>query len=290
MLNDIELLVLNVFFILVVIFFYQVFILDNPKIKNKFPFLLYTSMTTLVVILCMSFPFSIGSGFIFDLRAIPFILGSLYGGTKLSVILFAVISVYRFYLGGDGFFISLIVMVSLSLCFIYLIPRFHHFETQKRIKCVIILALMYSLISCAGLLWFTQSVSAEFLKFTMMYTTIQLIGIWMTVYFIETIRNNLLLRDMTYHVEKLKVVSELAASVSHEVRNPLTTVRGFIQMLQQEPDLPLKKRKEYLDISLEELVRAQSIISDYLNFAKPNIEKFQPIRLGDEINYVINSM
>jgi len=287
MLNDLEALALNVFFILSLLFFHQVLIIDNPKVKNKSSFAWYMSVTILTVILCMTFPFSMGPGFIFDLRAVPFIVGSLYGGTKLYLILLSVISVYRFILGGDGFYTQLMIVIALFPLFMYFIPRFAHYQIRQKIGSAAILALIYSIITCGGLFWSTRTFSAEYLIFSFMYTTVLLLSVWMTTYFIEMMRNNHLLREAAHHFEKLKVVSELAASVSHEVRNPLTSVSGFIQMLREDPDLPVNKRKEFLDISYEELLRAQSIISDYLNFAKPNIEKLQPLELSQEIKYVL---
>ncbi|WP_396135410.1 histidine kinase dimerization/phospho-acceptor domain-containing protein [Bacillus sp. 3255] len=51
----------------------------------------------------------------------------------------------------------------------------------------------------------------------------------------------------------------MAASVAHEIRNPLTTVRGFVQLM-GAPNIDPEKRQFYQRISLEELDRAQSII------------------------------
>ena len=47
--------------------------------------------------------------------------------------------------------------------------------------------------------------------------------------------------------EKLNIISELAASVAHEVRNPLTVVRGFIQLLESTEDV---KNKDYMRLVL----------------------------------------
>ena len=77
--------------------------------------------------------------------------------------------------------------------------------------------------------------------------------------------------------EKLNIVSELAASVAHEVRNPLTVVRGFIQLLESTEDV---KNKDYMRLVLAELDRAEQIISDYLNLARPQIEKKEHICLS----------
>ena len=48
----------------------------------------------------------------------------------------------------------------------------------------------------------------------------------------------------------------MAASISHEVRNPMTTVKGFLQLLRNKQD---SKDKEYFDLMIEELDRANSI-------------------------------
>ncbi|MCV5434782.1 PAS domain-containing sensor histidine kinase, partial [Escherichia coli] len=79
-----------------------------------------------------------------------------------------------------------------------------------------------------------------------------------------------ILRTEMQKSEKLNIVSELAASVAHEVRNPLTVVRGFIQLLESTEDV---KNKDYMRLVLAELDRAEQIISDYLNLARPQIEK-----------------
>ncbi len=90
------------------------------------------------------------------------------------------------------------------------------------------------------------------------------------VYLTEYLYENVLLRAEMQKSEKLNIVSELVASVAHEVRNPLTVVRGFIQLLDSTEDV---KNKEYMRLVLAELDRAEQIISDYLNLARPQIEQ-----------------
>nr|WP_286174367.1 HAMP domain-containing sensor histidine kinase [Pseudomonas sp. ISL-88] len=70
------------------------------------------------------------------------------------------------------------------------------------------------------------------------------------------------------HSEKLAVVSELAASVAHEVRNPLTVVKGFVQLLFSGEHIQDKSSAGYQKLVLSELDRAETIITNYLDMAK----------------------
>ncbi|MHB8124141.1 MAG: ATP-binding protein [Desulfitobacteriaceae bacterium] len=71
--------------------------------------------------------------------------------------------------------------------------------------------------------------------------------------------------------EKFATVGTLAAGIAHEIRNPLTSVRGFIQLLQ--PELAKSPKKEYLNIMLDELDRVNGVITDFLNSTKPTLPK-----------------
>ncbi|RYD02198.1 hypothetical protein N752_26185 [Desulforamulus aquiferis] len=58
----------------------------------------------------------------------------------------------------------------------------------------------------------------------------------------------------------------MAAGIGHEVRNPLTTTRGFLQLLKDKPKY--FKEKEIFDLMITELDRANSIITQYLSLSK----------------------
>ncbi|MFC0558132.1 PAS domain-containing sensor histidine kinase [Halalkalibacter alkalisediminis] len=74
--------------------------------------------------------------------------------------------------------------------------------------------------------------------------------------------------DLIRKSDKLSVVAQLAAGVAHEIRNPLTTVKGFLQLFQKEQEV----KPFYLSLVMEELERVEAIIYEYLTLAKPNVE------------------
>jgi len=68
--------------------------------------------------------------------------------------------------------------------------------------------------------------------------------------------------------ERLSAVGRMAAAVAHEIRNPLTAMRGSVEILRVRANL-LEKDKRLLNILISESDRLESFIEDLLNFAKP---------------------
>ncbi|MFY0543184.1 PAS domain-containing sensor histidine kinase [Brevibacillus sp. H7] len=71
--------------------------------------------------------------------------------------------------------------------------------------------------------------------------------------------------DLLRNSDKLSVLGELAAGIAHEIRNPLTSLKGFIQLLQSERSA----NEHYLQIMLSEIDRITFITSELLLLAKP---------------------
>ncbi|WP_144027411.1 ATP-binding protein [Paenibacillus selenitireducens] len=67
--------------------------------------------------------------------------------------------------------------------------------------------------------------------------------------------------------DKLAMLGQIAAAIAHEIRNPLTAIRGFIQLLR--PYLKAVGKEEYSRIILAEIDRANDIIVEFLDSSKP---------------------
>lgn len=65
--------------------------------------------------------------------------------------------------------------------------------------------------------------------------------------------------------EKLSVAGQLGAALAHEIRNPLTSVQGFLQLMSESKDVP----QTYIPIMVSELKRIEGIIAEFLHAAKP---------------------
>lgn len=104
------------------------------------------------------------------------------------------------------------------------------------------------------------------------------------------------LHDELSKIDRFNIVGELAASVTHEIRNPMTTIQGYLQLQKKKyPDT-----HAYLDIALEELNNVNSIIEDYLALARNRsiekiecslneiIQKLQPLLYADCVKSVLS--
>ncbi|KAB2951976.1 PAS domain S-box protein [Heliorestis acidaminivorans] len=96
------------------------------------------------------------------------------------------------------------------------------------------------------------------------------------------------------HLDRLNVVAQMAAGIGHEIRNPLMTVRGFLQILGRQKSY--NEDKEYFRLMIDELDRANTIITEFLAMTKKKpsnpaqgninqvIEELMPLLQAEAIN------
>ncbi|WNF35359.1 HAMP domain-containing sensor histidine kinase [Bacillaceae bacterium IKA-2] len=281
-------LLLNLLFLIVLLLFIPYLIETELKVfSEKYKYFIMLIATLLAAISCIAFSFEISEGIKMDLRAVPFIVGGLYLGKRASVIIIGGTLAFHYFLGGFGigFNIAVIIGIITLICLFILHNTFNKTTKKKKIIIGCNLSLFISIIVLFVFAFiFNQSVS---LYFATAFSTLYVASTFLLIYFTEQSREISFIKRRILKVEKLEIISQLASSISHEVRNPLTVVKGFLQLLAQN-DISENKRKEFINYSLEEINRANDIIGNYLTFAKPNPETTVNIDLKQELQQAIN--
>ncbi|WP_050180471.1 sensor histidine kinase [Domibacillus robiginosus] len=286
---DLQILLLNLFFIFIFFFVYLKFIEKKiHQLTNKLLIFLASGSS---IVLCMTFSIPLGPDQVIDMRYVPFIVGAFYGGRRIALLLFLVLITCRLGLGSSGFYTNLAGGALLLTSLWFMIPRFEKsVNLTQKMRCVMEVAFLSALFTGASLsLFHSDIMSLKNLLFFVVFIYLQILVILLFVKFIERARSDMALSLEVRKFEKLKSVSEVAATISHEVRNPLTATRGFIQLL-GDHNLTVEEKNLYISISLEELDKAASIIGDYLTFATPSLENIEMLELNKELDSIIETV
>jgi len=83
-------------------------------------------------------------------------------------------------------------------------------------------------------------------------------------------------------IDRLNLVGQLAAGIAHEIRNPMTTVRGYLQLLGTKPEYEAKKST--FDLMISELDRANAIITEFLSLAQTKQMELKSENLNNLLN------
>ncbi|MDQ0219829.1 PAS domain S-box protein [Peribacillus cavernae] len=89
--------------------------------------------------------------------------------------------------------------------------------------------------------------------------------------------------NLSIQSEKMAVVTQMSAAIAHEVRNPLTSISGFIQLLKEHKQL----NEEYIDVVFSEIERIELVLSEMLVLSKPQILSFTKFDLAKAIDHVV---
>ncbi|WP_066299652.1 ATP-binding protein [Bacillus sp. FJAT-29937] len=104
----------------------------------------------------------------------------------------------------------------------------------------------------------------------------------------QILHKSKILRELQ-RAEKMNAIGQLAASVAHEIRNPMTVVKGFLQIFLAKDQMSDEERM-YIRLMIEEMSRAETIINDYLSLAKPDIEQTEKVDASETASKVLDLM
>ncbi|WP_026564639.1 PAS domain-containing sensor histidine kinase [Bacillus sp. UNC41MFS5] len=92
--------------------------------------------------------------------------------------------------------------------------------------------------------------------------------------------------DALRNLDRLSIIGQLAAGVAHEIRNPLTSLKGFSKLLKDT--MNNKKQDEYLSIIMNELDRIDIIVNEFMSLAKPQAIQFEQESLHTILESTVN--
>ncbi|QQZ08870.1 ATP-binding protein [Heyndrickxia vini] len=284
-----EKLILHILIILLPVHINSIF-LENRK-AGQSPYILGL-INGFCAFLTMSFSIS-ALGLYWDLRYIPLVISFLYYGPIAGFIVLFIIFIERFMMGGDGVMIAFVSAIFAAIYPFFVRKKYSVGTKQKKIRIILtsgILIAIGQLVITYSFLHFHNDGHSDALHLfyvVLVYGVVQCFGIFASMLLHEKINEKRQMLLEIVRAEKLNTLGEMAASIAHEIRNPLTVVKGFLQLMQkQEKD----NNYQYLSLILSELGRAELIINDYLNFAKPQFKKMENTRLGDLLINIVTLM
>ncbi|CAM3736286.1 PAS domain-containing protein [Mesobacillus zeae] len=92
--------------------------------------------------------------------------------------------------------------------------------------------------------------------------------------------------ELLHRQDKLAAVGQLAAGVAHEIRNPLTSMKGYAEFLQLDEEDP--QRREFIDIILDEIDRVNNIVEEFMLLAKPKAVELEEKNIIPIIRNVVS--
>ncbi|MFT8321276.1 MAG: ATP-binding protein [Bacillus sp. (in: firmicutes)] len=242
----------------------------------------------ITVILEMSFPLKLAPGHYYDLRAIPWLISFFYGGFENGIITTLSLFIYRYLLGAsDGFFITVFCYIPSVLLVSFCMKRYQSLTLiRKIIASVILMLVCNTLIILAVVERIGETHNSVLPSFILYFYGSHFVTVIIVIYLIETLQDKEQNKEKLQQSERIKIVGEMAASVAHEIRNPLTVVKGFIQLLKSDHNLTTKQVSS-IDLIQSELLRAENIINDYLSLAKTKVTSPEQIDIKEVISQVV---
>jgi nitrogen-specific signal transduction histidine kinase len=101
-------------------------------------------------------------------------------------------------------------------------------------------------------------------------------------YHISIALENFRLRQQLEHAERLTVLGKLAGSLAHEIRNPITSIKAFFSLVNDDRESEADK-KELANLASQEILRVEGLLDNLLNFARPSKPEISSICIKETI-------
>jgi two-component system, sporulation sensor kinase B len=204
---------------------------------------------------------------------------------KVIIVIESIVYLYTlfiFYPDITSSFILLCIIPGISILFF--LPKLFYFSL---IVNIFFMSIIFSYISL-----YDKGQNYAYLYMDLPGNVVNFLASQTVLYFIfylslTRLENQQLYFEQSQQAERLKTSGQIAAAVAHEIRNPITVVKGFLQLYQEDQPFD-KKKQEHFDLMLDELEIAETVISDFLSIAKPkdNLES-HTVKVNDALHSVV---
>jgi signal transduction histidine kinase len=98
------------------------------------------------------------------------------------------------------------------------------------------------------------------------------------------------IREEIRRADQLAFLGGMAARVAHEIRTPMATVRGLVELLQADLPQGDSTRREYIDRVLQAVDRQDRLVEDMLTLSHPEPENLEPVNLRELVDGIVRDM
>ncbi|MDP4170517.1 MAG: HAMP domain-containing sensor histidine kinase [Bacillota bacterium] len=281
MLNTFQMLMVDLLFVLLIALFTEM-LMDSKEYSKRRRTTAYSLSYTAALLFSLIFSVQINGKFMMDLRHTVFLIGGLYGGLYTLPVL-SVIAITYVAIHSPHEAMANIVTILIETVVIFFLAKYYpKWRLRQKMTYIGFTVIIVG--------YAVMKIVQYFFHFTTGYDffIISIYGgsVLILIFSMEWVRNSIEIKTRIQRTEKSEIVSHLAASIAHEIRNPLTVTKGFLQIL-ENGDFPFEKKREYFSLAKSELDRAEEIISDYLTFAKPSSNKLQTLDVREEMMHLV---
>ncbi|MDP4085754.1 MAG: ATP-binding protein [Bacillota bacterium] len=242
------------------------------------------------IIICMTFPVAINKEYILDFRFIPLIIAFLYGGYWVGVSLSFVLIIYRYIIGGIGFYLGGVTMtVILLIAFRIILPRADKWRERQRQTYPYILLTISLLVFALGTQFLDDySFTPREITLWAWFSLLNYLTLWMALYLQNSMREIELMTEKVIQFEKNHTINHLLVYISQQMVSPLKSAKGYLNLIEEEP--LSTKQTYYLVQTRNELQQAERSLEQYLAFMGEKWDEQENFCFSTELEQVAELM